>query len=117
VSQDELIEGFRARILERKPLRIRGGGSKDFYGGPLAGELLDTRSHAGIVNYEPTELVVTARAARRWRNWSRRWRHGDSASPASRRTSAPRRWAVPLPPACPGRAARRWAACAISSSA
>lgn len=62
MSQEELIEGFRARILERKPLRIRGGGSKDFYGGPLAGEVLDTRSHAGIVNYEPTELVVTARA-------------------------------------------------------
>lgn len=62
MSQDELIEGFRARILERKPLRIRGGGSKDFYGGPLAGEVLDTCSHAGIVNYEPTELVVTARA-------------------------------------------------------
>lgn len=62
MSENELIEGFRARILERKPLRIRGGGSKDFYGGPLAGEVLDTRSHAGIVSYEPTELVVTARA-------------------------------------------------------
>ena len=58
---DELLEGFRARILERKPLRIRGGGSKDFYGGPLAGDVLDTRGHAGIVSYEPTELVVTAR--------------------------------------------------------
>jgi glycolate oxidase FAD binding subunit len=58
---EELIEGFRARILERKPLRIRGGGSKDFYGGIPSGELLDTRNHAGIVNYEPTELVVTVR--------------------------------------------------------
>lgn len=62
MSHDELIEGFRARILERKPLRIRGGGSKDFYGGPLVGDILETRAHAGIVNYEPTELVVTARA-------------------------------------------------------
>lgn len=62
MSQEELIEGFRARILERKPLRIRGGGSKDFYGGSLSGELLETCGHAGIVNYEPTELVVTARA-------------------------------------------------------
>jgi glycolate oxidase FAD binding subunit len=61
VSSEDPIEGFRARILERKPLRIRGGGSKDFYGGTAAGELLDTRSHAGIVNYEPTELVITAR--------------------------------------------------------
>ena len=40
---------------------MRGGGSKDFYGNEPRGELLDTRSHAGIVSYEPTELVVTAR--------------------------------------------------------
>ena len=56
------IDVFRARILERKPLRLRGGGSKDFYGGPLIGEILDTRAHAGIIGYEPTELVITARA-------------------------------------------------------
>ena len=61
MSDNDQVEAFRARILERKPLRIRGGGSKDFYGGPLTGELLDVRGHAGIVNYEPTELVVTAR--------------------------------------------------------
>jgi glycolate oxidase FAD binding subunit len=57
----ELLDEFRARVLERKPLRITGGGSKDFYGGPLAGNILDTRAHAGIVSYEPTELVITAR--------------------------------------------------------
>ena len=42
-------------------LRIRGGGSKDFYGQAPQGELLDTRAHAGIIAYEPTELVITAR--------------------------------------------------------
>ena len=57
----ESLAAFRSRILERKSLRLRGGGSKDFYGGPLAGDLLDTRGHSGIVSYEPTELVVTAR--------------------------------------------------------
>ena len=56
-----MIDEFRARILERKPLQLRGGGSKDFYGGPLSGDVLDTRAHTGIVSYEPTELVVTAR--------------------------------------------------------
>jgi glycolate oxidase FAD binding subunit len=56
------IEAFRSRVLERKPLRLRGGGSKDFYGGVAAGEILDTRDCAGIVSYEPTELVITARA-------------------------------------------------------
>ena len=56
-----VVEEFRARILAKKPLRIRGSGSKDFYGGPLVGDVLETRAHAGIVNYEPTELVVTAK--------------------------------------------------------
>ena len=58
---DAVIEAFHARVMSRQSLRIRGGGSKDFHGGPLAGEVLDTRAHAGIVNYEPTELVVTAK--------------------------------------------------------
>jgi glycolate oxidase FAD binding subunit len=55
-------ERVRAAAASGEPIRIRGGGSKDFYGQALAGEVLDTRAHAGIVSYEPTELVVTARA-------------------------------------------------------
>lgn len=51
----------RAASAARSPIRIRGSGSKDFYGNPCAGDLLDTRSHAGIVDYEPSELVVTVR--------------------------------------------------------
>ena len=46
----------------RKPLRVRGGGSKDFFGARLGGDLLETRGLQGIVNYEPTELVVTVRS-------------------------------------------------------
>jgi glycolate oxidase FAD binding subunit len=42
-------------------LRLRGGGTKDFYGNEPRGALFDTRAYAGIVSYEPTELVVTAR--------------------------------------------------------
>lgn len=61
----EVIESFIARIAVAKasgaPLRLRGGGSKDWYGEAAAGELLDTRCYGGIVAYEPTELVVTAR--------------------------------------------------------
>jgi glycolate oxidase FAD binding subunit len=60
-----LIESFQERIREaaarRAPLRLRGGGSKDFYGNTPRGEVLDTRGYAGIVDYEPTELVITAR--------------------------------------------------------
>lgn len=43
-------------------LRIRGGESKAFLGRPVQGEELDTRTHRGIVSYDPTELVLTARA-------------------------------------------------------
>ncbi|SHH27029.1 glycolate oxidase subunit GlcE [Massilia sp. CF038] len=42
-------------------LRLRGSGSKDWYGQQLAGDILDTRACTGIVDYEPTELVITAR--------------------------------------------------------
>jgi len=62
---DVALEQFRDRIraaqAARMPLRLRGAGTKDFYGEQLQGELLDTRSCAGIVSYEPSELVVTAR--------------------------------------------------------
>jgi glycolate oxidase FAD binding subunit len=55
----------RERILAASasaPLLIQGGGSKAFYGRPVQGEMLDTRSHRGVVAYEPTELVVTVKA-------------------------------------------------------
>jgi glycolate oxidase FAD binding subunit len=56
-----LQETIRDAAATQRPLLIRGGGSKDFYGNAPHGEPLDTRGHAGIVAYEPTELVVTAR--------------------------------------------------------
>ncbi len=62
---EQLRERVLAAAVDKKPLRIRGGGSKDFYGNPPMGELLDTTNHAGLVAYEPTELVVTARAGTR----------------------------------------------------
>jgi len=56
-----LRDRIRAAHAARAPLRLRGGGSKDFYGEALRGEILDTREHRGIVSYEPSELVITAR--------------------------------------------------------
>jgi glycolate oxidase FAD binding subunit len=43
-------------------LRFRGGGTKDFYGQALQGEVLDTTRYSGILSYEPSELVITVRA-------------------------------------------------------
>jgi glycolate oxidase FAD binding subunit len=46
---------------KRAKLRLRGAGTKDFYGERLVGNVLDTRGYTGIVSYEPSELVITAR--------------------------------------------------------
>ena len=62
LALEALQARMRAAAEKRTPLRIRGGGTKDFYGGPLDGEVVDTRVYAGIIDYEPTELVLTARA-------------------------------------------------------
>jgi glycolate oxidase FAD binding subunit len=58
---EQFKEQIRAAVAGQRPIRIRGGGTKDWYGGALQGEILDTRGHSGIVDYEPTELVITAR--------------------------------------------------------
>ncbi len=57
-----LIERITQAHHARTPLRIRGGGTKDFYGHRLFGEVLDTRTLTGIRAYEPSELVVTVAA-------------------------------------------------------
>lgn len=57
-----LVDRIRAAAAAGTPLRIRGGGTKDFYGETLQGEVLDTRSLSGITSYEPSELVVTVKA-------------------------------------------------------
>lgn len=63
---DDLIRQWRERVLDAaaggRALCIRGGGTKRFLGRPEQGELLDTRGCHGIINYEPSELVVTVRA-------------------------------------------------------
>jgi glycolate oxidase FAD binding subunit len=58
----QITDRIRAASADGTALRIRGGGSKDFYGQSLQGELLDTTGLSGILSYEPTELVVTAGA-------------------------------------------------------
>ncbi len=61
-----LLNDFSDRIRQASaagtPLRIRGGGSKDFYGQSLVGEVLDITAYQGVLSYEPSELVITVRA-------------------------------------------------------
>ena len=47
----------------RGPLEPLAGGSKRAIGRPVEGEALDLGALRGIVDYEPEELVITARAA------------------------------------------------------
>ena len=59
------LRDIRERVIDANrsgtALRLQGSGTKDFYGERLEGELLDLRSHAGVIDYEPSELVITAR--------------------------------------------------------
>jgi glycolate oxidase FAD binding subunit len=57
----QLCDRILAAHAAGTPVRLRGSGSKDFYGENLIGEIIDTRAHVGIVDYEPSELVITAR--------------------------------------------------------
>lgn len=58
-----ICEQIKGAHAGRSPLRIRGAGSKDFYGHPrFSDPTLEMSAYAGIVNYAPSELVVTVRA-------------------------------------------------------
>ena len=59
---ETLAENVRAAAARKTRLAVLGSGSKRFYTGPPEGEPLDVSGHRGIVSYDPTELVVTARA-------------------------------------------------------
>ena len=60
----QIVERIRAAAADATVLRIRGGGTKDFHGAAAADGVapLDLRPLAGVTAYEPSELVVTARA-------------------------------------------------------
>lgn len=66
----ELQDRVRAALEDKTRLNIIGGDSKHFYGNNHIVsasknnkvEVLETRIHQGIISYEPSELVITARA-------------------------------------------------------
>jgi glycolate oxidase FAD binding subunit len=57
-----LIDRIQAARAARTTLDIQGGSTKSFYGERPRGEPLALAELRGITSYEPTELVVTARA-------------------------------------------------------
>jgi glycolate oxidase FAD binding subunit len=62
MTAEQVIAKIQDAVSRGVPLRIRGGGSKDFYGEPAHGEELSTLGLSGITSYEPSELVVTVKA-------------------------------------------------------
>jgi len=65
ISQ-QLQQKIQHCFEQKTALRIVGGNSKAFYGLEddrlVSAETLDTSGHRGVLSYEPTELVITARA-------------------------------------------------------
>jgi FAD/FMN-containing dehydrogenase len=59
---DRIVAEVRDAAHARRVLDIRGGGTKTFYGEAPRGEALELGQLTGISSYEPTELVLTARA-------------------------------------------------------
>ncbi len=59
----QLQQQVQQAQASQKPLSITGSNSKAFYGYQAQGEeILNTLAHSGIINYEPAELILTARA-------------------------------------------------------
>lgn len=61
MTLDHIVDAIRSAGDSHTPLRLCGAGTKDFYGGLLAGEVLNLAGYRGIIAYEPTELYLTAR--------------------------------------------------------
>ncbi len=123
---DTIVSEWRERIAAaaaaKAPLAIRGGGTKDFYGQAIVGEVLDTRAYAGIVDYDPTELVMTARAGTPLDDIEAAMRAAGQMMAFEpprfdARTPRPPRSAAASPPGSRARAARTRAPCATSCSA
>lgn len=60
-----LLDQIHGAQQRRTPLRIRGGDSKKHLGRCVEANELDMRAHTGVIQYDPSELVVTVRAGTR----------------------------------------------------
>ena len=61
-ATDVLTDEVRTAAKEKRALRIVGGDTKSWYGRAPVGEPLNVSRHTGIIDYDPSELVLTARA-------------------------------------------------------
>ncbi|MFV2032179.1 MAG: glycolate oxidase subunit GlcE [Gammaproteobacteria bacterium] len=60
--EQALQVSIREATENAAPLRIVGGDTKAFYGHPVDAEALELGAHSGVIDYDPSELVITLRA-------------------------------------------------------
>lgn len=58
----DLVEQVKTAFNSKTALRISAGNSKLFYGNAVTGDAIDITPHVGIIDYRPSELVITARS-------------------------------------------------------
>ncbi len=59
---ETLNEQVACAFANKTPLIIAGGNSKAFYGNHVEGDVISTAKHTGIIEYQPSELIVTVRS-------------------------------------------------------
>lgn len=76
MNLDPILQAWSERVLEKvasirqdvkktgtwQSLQISGGGTKSFLGESTEGEVFSTREYAGVIDYEPSELVVRVKS-------------------------------------------------------
>jgi len=60
VVLNQFKEQIQSAVSEQKIINICGGNTKNWYGDSPSGEALNTHQYAGILDYQPEELVITA---------------------------------------------------------
>ncbi|MEJ2129437.1 MAG: glycolate oxidase subunit GlcE [Woeseiaceae bacterium] len=58
----DLLDQVRDAVAAQRPLCIKGGNSKQYLGREQQGDPVDVSGHSGVVDYQPSELVITVRA-------------------------------------------------------
>ena len=61
-ASDQIKQQVTQAFADKTPLNINGGGSKRFLGVQSDADTLSTSNHSGLISYEPSELVFTAKA-------------------------------------------------------
>jgi len=61
-AADQIRQQVEQAFGDKSPLTISGGDSKNFLGLQTNATTLSTSDHRGIISYEPSELVITAKA-------------------------------------------------------